>query len=355
MREDQDPDSRNSDTAATWSVQADASLTALPRPAAIADVEAELARLWASAEAQYPEAVLTRAALANIVILCPDASAVKLARDVAGLLADSHPSRVFVILAEHRDAAPSLQAWVSARCFIQPDGSRQVCCEEIMITAAGSSREFLSHTVSSLFLPDLPAFLCLTTLRRSDLDRVRDFAVVCDKLIWDADVFDGPAEMIPEAARLRSQVPATSIGDLAWIRTAPLRQQVLAEITKSGFSSADIRSVRISCPPTGLGSALLIAGWLASALGWRPQSCRQDRRKLSFAMQNDRTAGPAVVEVSAGLEQDAGITITLSATVDITVTPEQPWQPPCGSDRTDDGRLSEVTSLLCLALESLTP
>ncbi|MGQ9526016.1 MAG: hypothetical protein ACUVTZ_14440, partial [Armatimonadota bacterium] len=129
MREDQDPDSRNSDTAATWSVQADASLTALPRPAAIADVEAELARLWASAEAQYPEAVLTRAALANIVILCPDASAVKLARDVAGLLADSHPSRVFVILAEHRDAAPSLQAWVSARCFIQPDGSRQVCCE----------------------------------------------------------------------------------------------------------------------------------------------------------------------------------------------------------------------------------
>ena len=336
-----------------WSKQADGSLAAPPRLVPITDVEAELARLWSNVETVQTGIAAGRAALLNLVILCPTRSAADEARQTASLLSGSHPSRTFVVVTDHEQAGTSLQAWVSARCTLQPGGARQVCCEEVLIAASGGALEFAAQAISPLFLPDLPAFLWLTSFRPEDFGLAKRFAAVCDKLIWDTDELPSPVEMLPDAARLRAEMADTAVGDLAWVRTSPLRRRVAEEISKTAQSLGRVDRVRVSCAPDTFGGALLIAGWLASALGWDARIGRRSSRELIFTVQRAGAgADLAPAEIAVVCDPDAPISVTLSGATDLAVAAPPPAQSACGPGTAGGSPSGELASLLCLALES---
>lgn len=336
-------------TADLWSVEPDASLVAPPRLVPIGDVEAELGRLWTSAEPELESASPTRAAILNLVVLCSSPSAADEAQQVVRLLAGSHPSRTFVTVAQPGQTQASLQAWVSARCALQPGGGRQVCCEEVLVSASGDALEFLPHAVSSLFLPDLPSFLWVPTFREEDSGLVKSFSAVCDKIIWDADALYSPAHALPLLGRLRAEMPDTPTGDLAWIRTAPLRQKLSEHIAKDGLDPNSIHGVRISCAPESLGGALLTAGWLASALGWQARPCARGGPELVLTAQ--RSGPGATVEISIACSQGASASVVILGPTELAVTEPTPVFS-SGRGASDADKAAETASLLCLALES---
>jgi glucose-6-phosphate dehydrogenase assembly protein OpcA len=101
---------------------------------------------------------------------------------------------------------------------------------------------------------------------------------LCDRLIVDSGVFARPIEGLAQlAAHQQRAAGDRGVGDFHWVRLTPWRN-----LAAQFFDGEELRpyascidSVRLGYTHDehthgGLGQALLLAGWLASCLGWAP-------------------------------------------------------------------------------------
>ena len=86
----------------------------------------------------------------------------------------------------------------------------------------------------------------------------------------DAANFDGPGAALRRSWELQDR---TYVVDLAWLRTTPWRERLAAAFDDPSRHSElpALASVAVRHNPGSLTSALLLAGWLASRLGWQPE------------------------------------------------------------------------------------
>ena len=129
----------------------------------------------------------------------------------------------------------------------------------------------------------------------------------------DMDDFDGPSAALDRAAELRRHA---YVVDLAWLRTTPWRERLAAAFDHPGrrrlLAVLDEVGVRHSAASTA--SALLLAGWLASRLGWEPGPLHQRSGRLrAVAHRNGNGADSIEVQLES-VDQDvpgiAGVTVT---------------------------------------------
>jgi glucose-6-phosphate dehydrogenase assembly protein OpcA len=95
-----------------------------------------------------------------------------------------------------------------------------------------------------------------------------------DVVLIDSDDladFDGPAAGLRRAAELSESV---YVVDLAWLRTTPWRERLAAAFDAPSRRDQLRRLERIVIRhhSSSIVSALLLAGWLASRLGWKPRA-----------------------------------------------------------------------------------
>ena len=266
-------------------------------------IERELTALWQQADQDQPDAV-TRVCVLNLVTVVRSGRVADHVTDIIARLNLRHPNRAIVVsaLPDEGPGQPALEAWVQAHCRLPAPGRPQVCCEQITITARGSSAQQAAGVVLPLLVADVPVMLWWPRGEPLDDPLFVKLSGLADRIIVDSSTFEDPEAGLARLARtLDAGLP---LSDLAWGRLTPWR-----ELTAQFFDApallphlSDIRRVQIdveAAEGTALdrSAALLMVGWLAARLGWQPASGSPAARGQSAFALRRRDGAEVAVEL----------------------------------------------------------
>jgi glucose-6-phosphate dehydrogenase assembly protein OpcA len=244
-------------------------------------IESELTRMWkaiAEAEERDGKPAVMRASSLNLVVAAMDEAVTDRAVGVIADVMNHHPVRAIVMTAEAQATSSGSEAQVSIHCSLPSVGGKQICCEQIMISARGEAVGELHSTVAPLLVTDLPVFLWWPGTPPYGSHFFVSLLDICDHLVVDSALFRAAEKDLPELAAL-TQAPLSkaNLSDLNWLRLVPWR-----ELTAQFFDSPHLRpyldqldrvAVEYATGPDDEHSpnraqAFLLIGWLASRLGW---------------------------------------------------------------------------------------
>lgn len=277
------------------------------RPFDLTELEKDLRAMWRSTagspgtgDAPRSGSVY-RAAMSNLVAPVDPERHARFAK-VLVEVTRRHPSRLLLVeIGAH--GSPELYAEVAALCHMRPAGG-YICSEQIILRGDAEAGPLVPSAVRALLLGNLPTVV-LDLHGGEPRPWVSDLMDRADLVL--ADTSESPT--LEDAASVWRAIDADTenrVRDLAWSRLTPWRE-ILAE----GFDSANIapacRNLSEVTLEHGASKAegvpsciLLLAGWLASRLGWRLRSAGSDGAafdaphgsvRLRFAHNPEGTAG----------------------------------------------------------------
>jgi glucose-6-phosphate dehydrogenase assembly protein OpcA len=226
----------------------------------------ELHREMLKSEGEGAGAV--RLSVANVVAACTESSTAEHAVDVLTAIAERHPSRVVVVLADPTQD-PSIEADISFRCVT---GTERICAEVVRLMVHGEPAFHLNGIVTPLLIPDIPLHLWIVGAPRLQQAFVHDTVSMCERIVLDTSRYDDAAVTLTILAEaLGRHGEELSLGDMAWERTQVWREQTAQAFDSpearpylETISSVEIETAGVSPSTEGW----LMAGWLASRLGW---------------------------------------------------------------------------------------
>ena len=183
-------------------------------------------------------------------------------------LGASHPSRVVLCkVAEGQEGLDAIASIASTGVEATP-GVLAVGREKIEITMAPRHVRALETIVAPLMIGDLPTVVWAPHGHGDGVDALRRHAQVV--------LLDSQDEPEVGSALLRAQSLSRhlQVVDLSWLRSAPWRERVAATFDPPELrqSLSSIASVTVRHRIDSAAAGLLFCGWLASRLGWRPES-----------------------------------------------------------------------------------
>jgi|YNPMSStandDraft_1061717.scaffolds.fasta_scaffold03415_5 Glucose-6-P dehydrogenase subunit len=294
------------------------------RPVDIAAIERELTELWklAAEEGTTTDAVM-RVCLLNLLVFTTEATRLGEVSEVVAKVTESAPCRAIIMHADLSKATAETHAWIASHCHTD-EQMRQVCCEEIRVTASGAAIRYLARTVAPLIVSDLPVFLWWQDLRMLHEKCFLDFLPEVDRVIVDSH---GLTHQDPQTSQLARFVLESrhraAFSDLNWTRLtrwrdliaglfdAPELTQYLRQLTRvTIFYAKDEEAPGIPF------QALLIAGFLAAQLGWTLKDAYQINRheaELRFRAHHRRVTLVLASQASQDVPQRHLTEVTLWA------------------------------------------
>ena len=260
-------------------------------------IEQELTSLWQQASDEEDHGVI-RSSILNLLVYAPKNADAELVNDLLTGITAAHPCRAVLMIADRAGAA-KLQAQVTSRCTAPTETSRQVCCEQVTITAGGSAVADVPSAVAPLLLSDLPVYLWWRAVPRiEDKALFQKLADISDRVIIDSAFFNDPHGDIAKMATVLNDTPRwTAISDLNWARLTAWRALLAGfyDVVEYRGELDQLERVVIEYAPATVGPsaiparALLLGGWLASRLGWRVKadSVKRTDEVASFEFSAD--------------------------------------------------------------------
>jgi glucose-6-phosphate dehydrogenase assembly protein OpcA len=269
-------------------------------------VERQLAELWKQTGGDRNadnEAAVLRSRVANLLVFVRSEAKLAEAQQVMPELTAIHPSRVLLMFGDREAAGRDIEMSVTSYC--QTDkrtGAKRLCCEEVTSSARGKFVVELPSVALPLLVPDLSTFLWWRNSLRL-ADKVFDTLVkAADRLVFDSAEFDEPSRDLLEINSLFTNDQSSEVGisDLNWARLTLWRglladfYDVLAyqnSLDQIDFVGVDYVGPELA-PESIAPQALLIAGWLASRLGWTladTQPINEKATTISFEFRNSAT------------------------------------------------------------------
>jgi glucose-6-phosphate dehydrogenase assembly protein OpcA len=230
----------------------------------------ELHKLWASLAVQpasaESEAVLRASAMTLIVVAEEGDDAGAISQTIAEVMRE-HPNRA-VVVHVRASAEPLLESRVTAQCWLPFGTRRQVCCEQIEITASEASLPGLAPILLAITAPDLPIVMWCRGARIFSLPAMGPALERAGKVIVDSKAFPEPGAALGEFA---SQIArGRRVSDLSWARITRWRETV-AQIFEDPARRelvCSFRQARVlhagAAPPA---TAYYLGGWLLSSCG----------------------------------------------------------------------------------------
>ncbi len=245
-------------------------------------IERELNQLWKSAGEGGPGSQpVTRACTLNLVACAPNANAGnRMTNTILGITAQ-HPNRAILITNQPDAPTPQLETWVQANCQLVAPGAPQVCGEQVSIDARGNATTQVASLVLALLVPDLPVVLWWPGRAPFDSPLFNRLRNLVDRVIVDSAGFADPDRDLLRMATLQQGEHGMQaryvISDLSWARMTPWRE-LTAQFFDSRVLLPHLRRLdkvviayeHDTAHPPNRVQALLLAGWLASSLGWTP-------------------------------------------------------------------------------------
>ncbi len=253
-------------------------MLAEPRPASVANLEAELSALWRDAsEGTSTAGAVTRSCALTLLVYVESEAEGQEVNNLIGGVTAQNPCRVIILVSEAAASPPGLSAAVSAHCHLPEPGAKQVCCEQITLRARGSSVENIDNVTLPLIVSGLPVHLWWRTGRFAPAAHFDQILRVADHVIVDSARFPNPeADLRMLAGRFETGVETLKITDLNWSRITPWREliaQCFDHPQRRPFLDllTDVRTAYEAESPrvlTQRTQSMLLAGWLASRLKW---------------------------------------------------------------------------------------
>lgn len=243
-------------------------------------IERELTALWQQASDDEHSGVI-RSSILNLLVYAPESSEAAKVDDILTDVTAARPCRAILLVADSGSSEARLEAQVTSRCTLPTGSSKQVCCEQVTITASGEGVNEVPSAVAPLLLSDLPVYLWWRGEPRiQDKALFRKLADLSDRVVIDSSLFkDQHGDLASMAAVLHETPRWTAISDLNWARLTAWRA-----LLAGFYDVADYRpllnqlkqvTIRYAPPATDSNAiptrALLLGGWLASRLRWTLQ------------------------------------------------------------------------------------
>lgn len=264
-------------------------------------VERQLAELWKQTAGERDaddESAVLRARVANLLVFVANDTAFDEVPQMMAELTARHPSRVLIMLgtreAEDRDIEMSVESFCQAD---KRSGAKRLCCEEVALKATGRFVAELPSAALPLLVPDLSTFLWWRATPQADDKVFGRLLRATDRLVIDSAEFANPRRDLIETNRLFTAEDFKEVGisDLNWARITfwrglladfydvPAYQAPLEKIDRAQIDYVAPERDQTSVAP----QALLLAGWLASRLGWKlaedqPVQKRDERSIVNF-------------------------------------------------------------------------
>ena len=260
-------------------------------PMSVAEIEHELGKLRANEDGT----LALRSSVLNLIVVTDEASAPEVTRSVSNL-AGRYPARAIVLISDP-EGERNVEVQLSAFCNVRGGGA-QVCAEQVTIHAEGPPANHLESLSGPLLIPDLPVFLWYPGAFSSHSPEFAAMADLADRVIVDSAAREDREDSLREMAALIDEEDMPAIGDLQWVGLSPWRS-LLADAFAAPERAGDLEkmaSVEVLYAPGGECRAMLLVGWLASTLGWKPEDLYLDgnHRRVRF----DGPSGEVVAHLS---------------------------------------------------------
>src|SRR5678815_2573956 len=254
----------------------------------IGSIEKELTSLWT--QLGDAEGGVIRSCVLNLIVFAEGSKSQPALDEALIDITERHPSRAIVVLADRASESPSLEAWVTSRCSLSHALSKQVCCEQITVHAAGASLKESPSAVASLILADLPVYLWIKDSLSFSDSLFKRLAELSNRVIVDSASPNGPP-LAEISSYVQSSARHTPLIDLNWSRVVTWRA-VIADCWDIEDYRPHLNSIeRVEIKYSGLlidnpGVAARIyyfTGWIATRLGWKLiERSGTDNRTTSF-------------------------------------------------------------------------
>jgi glucose-6-phosphate dehydrogenase assembly protein OpcA len=233
-------------------------------------LEKELQAMWKSSAGSN---AFYRAALANVIVPLDAQTSDRMA-GVIGDVARLHPARLFRISPAPRPLRDParLAARVTALCHLREGGGGFVCSEQLVLEYTAETAPLVPSAVRSLLIGDLAVVLLVLTPgpRPAWMEALAGMA---DIVLADSCVEEEPSGIA--AVWERTGRKGAPMHDLAWARLEPWRAALagLFDLPDAAPALRFLHDLTIvhggAAPPS---PAWLLAGWMASRLGWKLES-----------------------------------------------------------------------------------
>jgi glucose-6-phosphate dehydrogenase assembly protein OpcA len=257
------------------------------RAHSIAEIESELARIWAGQDLRLHTGddvdggrhVAARTSVMNLVVVARRPELAERCAAEVQMLTGRHPSRTIVIQSADPDGPSWLDARVEAHCILPRLDAPETCAETIHVVCGGEAGRHLSAIATPLIVHDLPVTVWWPGEPPLRSPAAIDLFDCADRLIVDASTWsgDGLAKLRDLAALQESS--RLAISDFALVRQSRWREAIASIFDDPDFLPY-LRSLRRIAVTYGThdetgapGSTNLVkpiyhVGWLASRLGF---------------------------------------------------------------------------------------
>jgi glucose-6-phosphate dehydrogenase assembly protein OpcA len=234
----------------------------------VGQIERELGKLRTNDDGT----LALRSSVLNLIVVTDEESAPEITASVSKL-AGRYPARAVVFITDP-EGESNVDVGLSAFCHARGGGGAQVCAEQVTIQAEGPPAEHLESLAGPLLIPDLPVFLWYPGEFSPRSPEFGAMAELADRVILDSAASEGYEACLRDIAGLVEDPATPAIGDLQWVGLSPWRS-LLADTFGAPERAGElekIESAEVLYAPGGENRALLLIGWLASTLGWKPES-----------------------------------------------------------------------------------
>ena len=228
----------------------------------------ELADLWVSlgkeGQAEHGAGVL-RACSMTLLVLAEESDDVMALGETIAALMPEHPARAIVV--RLRGAGErALTERVYSQCWMPFGQRRQICCEQIELTASDAALADLASVVLPLAVADLPVMIWCRASRLVEMAEFHEIAAMAHKVVLDSATLPQGVDAL---RRLSSAVrEGVLLGDLSWTRLTRWRE-MLAQVFENREYLAllpRIAKVRVECGTGFEVSARYIGAWVTDSL-----------------------------------------------------------------------------------------
>jgi len=295
-------------------------------------IERELTALWQQASQDEEHGGVTRASMFNLLVYVSSGAEASRLDEMLTDITAARPCRAILIVAD-ADTPEALTAQVTSRCTLPSASSKQVCCEQVTITAGGAQVDEVPSAIAPLLLSDLPVYLWWhAEPRLADKSMFRRLVDLSDRVVIDSAHFRDPEADLARMAAVLTETPRwTALSDLNWARLTAWRALLAGFYDIADYRPLlnRLKRVTIKYAPPATDSAVIptralrLGGWLASRLGWSVQPGTANRTTASAGLEfsiDGRSLGLEFVHTGREIEPGHLALVSLASEADQSVS-----------------------------------
>jgi len=207
-----------------------------------------------------------RACSMTLVVMAEETDDASALGETIAALMPEHPARTILVRFRKADGH-ELAGRVFAQCWMPFGQRRQICCEQIEITASEAALRDVESVLGPVAAPDLPLIVWCRSSRVARQAEFWEFASTADKVVVDTDAWPDAKSSIQRLASLTSR--GIALGDFAWTRLTRWREMLsrVFENTQYAERLSEISRVRVRYDEaTQPVMARYMGSWLVNSL-----------------------------------------------------------------------------------------